>query len=494
MDFEEYLQTDWSTRTQIVNTVIAYFRDDYPVSIEKEFRLTSLDETMPWCVGWNYYSEQSSTMSSSSTESSYYPSRHDPKKRILGNIQACREKITPNDLKRFILSRSRFRLEQAAAIVVSAMVTAGRMDYARRLIREMDGILTTSFLWTPSYQVTETYIAKTMALHTLCRKLPRWFERVGMQIEKPESLADLVKVLLRVRRCEPMDRCLYIPLWMFEESGTEPPEHLQKFLDAQDHQGISWEFPSYPPREDVIILSKKSFRVLQTRIFELFRFWKPECRLQREASNLEREALFPMEWIEQNVLSTDNIVHLCQCFFHSQRQAQKKVLSTVHWWALVRRWEGKDLYQNDTKLQSTFERVLADIAAEQTTFDTKIIKETEFLETPERVATLVEQTCLLMRDYVNIYGAGDKKNLIVTSIEQKGARGPTNQYNLLCNILFDLKMKAWDLGIDDLPGQVHQFLRSDIMESHDNWEDDAFATGRIPGWELWLADREVGKG
>ncbi|KAJ5708091.1 hypothetical protein N7488_007892 [Penicillium malachiteum] len=213
-----------------------------------------------------------------------------------------------------------------------------------------------------------------------------------------------------------MDRYVYIPLWMFKGSGTEPSEHLRKFLDAQHSKGISWEYPSYPPRDNVIILSKKTFRVLQSRIFELFRFWKPECQLQREASNLEREALFPMEWIKQNVLSTDNIVHLCQCFFHCQRQAKKKVLSTVHWWALVRRWEGKDLYQNDTKLQSTFERVLADIAAEQTTFDTKIITETEFLETPERVASLDEQACLLMRNYVNIYGTGNRNNLIMKSI------------------------------------------------------------------------------
>ncbi|KAJ6015697.1 hypothetical protein N7540_010288 [Penicillium herquei] len=332
-----------------------------------------------------------------------------------------------------------------------------------------------------------------MALKTLCAKLPRWFERVGTKIEKPESLSDLVRVLLRVRRCEPIDRCLYIPLWMFKESGTEPPEHLRKFLDAQDHKGISWEFPSYPPKTDVIVLSKKTFRTLQSRIFELFRFWKPECQLQREASNLEREVLFPMEWIEQNVLNTENIVQLCQCFFHCQRQAQKKVLSTVHWWALVRKWEGKDLYQNDIKSQSTFERVLADIAAEETTLDTKNITETEFLETPERIATLVEQTCLMMRDYVDIYGSGNMNNLVMRSIEQKGIRGPTNQYNLLCNVLFDLKMKAWDSGIDDLPGQVHKFLRTDMMASRDNWDDDAFANGRVPGWELWLADR-AGKG
>ncbi|KAJ5731095.1 uncharacterized protein N7483_005603 [Penicillium malachiteum] len=279
---------------------------------------------------------------------------------------------------------------------------------------------------------------------------------------------------------------------MFKESE---PSRQSIYESSLTHRTIrEFPVPSYPPRRDAIFLSKRTFSTLQSRIFELFRFWKPECWLQREASNLEREALFPMKWIEHNVLSTDNIVHLCQCFFHCQRQAQEKVISTVHWWALVRKWEGKDLYQNDIKLESTFERVLADIAAEQTTFDTKTIVETKVRETPERVATLVEQNCLLMRDYVDMYGAGNRKNLVMTSMEQKGIRGPTNQYNLLCSILSDLKMKAWALGIDDLPGQVHKILRNDMMALRDNWDDGAFANGRIPGWELWLADREVEKG
>jgi hypothetical protein len=44
-----------------------------------------------------------------------------------------------------------------------------------------------------------------------------------------------------------------------------------------------------------------------------------------------------------------------------------------------------------------------------------------------------------------------------------------------------------------MPGPVRKFLAKDIMAWNSSFSDDAFAGGRVPGWEAWLAQRrEVG--
>ncbi|KAJ5814420.1 uncharacterized protein N7503_001170 [Penicillium pulvis] len=347
----------------------------------------------------------------------------------------------------------RLDLEQAAAVVVSAMVTSGHMDYARELVKEMIGILTSSNMWIPEDSDFVSSEAETIALRNLCAKFPVWIAKAGTEIEPPQSLSDLIEILLQDRRYAPRDRCLHIPNWMFKQSGTQRPEYMSEFHSTVSPSEISKAFPSFPPMDDVIALPRNTFRTLQRSIFRLFRFWRAEYRLQCDIQTLEGEAFFPTEWIDEHVLKADSIAYLGHWFFRCQRRLQKTVVSNVAWSRFLRKGEGKTIYQNNISLQSTFEKVLE-------TFVERFSggRDDESLGTPEKVLKVVDQTCMLMKEYVSLFGAGKKDNLVYKLGKRGGGgRGPVDQYNMLCDILAKLKRKAQDMGILTFRGQYLSF-------------------------------------
>lgn len=106
------------------------------------------------------------------------------------------------------------------------------------------------------------------------------------------------------------------------------------------------------------------------------------------------------------------------------------------------------------------------------------------LEPLKIFSRVIDQTCILRKEYVNVFGAGDKDNLVYKSGERGGwSRGPLNQHNMLCDILAEIKRKAKDMGISDLRGPVHKFLAKGTMSWNNAWGDDTFANGKVPGWE-----------
>jgi hypothetical protein len=103
---------------------------------------------------------------------------------------------------------------------------------------------------------------------------------------------------------------------------------------------------------------------------------------------------------------------------------------------------------------------------------------------------LLDRTCLLMRTYVDVHGAGDPEKLVFKAGVSGGSgRGPVDEYNVLCDVLKDLKARAAHEGIDPVPGPVYKFLAKDIMHWNKSWADDAFADGKVHGWVAWIADR-----
>ena len=72
----------------------------------------------------------------------------------------------------------------------------------------------------------------------------------------------------------------------------------------------------------------------------------------------------------------------------------------------------------------------------------------------------VKQTCLLMKEYVDVYGQGQREN-------------------------------AKDQGLNEVPGPVHKLLAKDIMHWSNAWGDDAFVDEKISGWEVWLRERSL---
>ncbi|KAJ9150534.1 hypothetical protein NKR19_g5243 [Coniochaeta hoffmannii] len=426
------------------------------------------------------------------------------KDRFVANVNACRNPKTDiHRLMTLIKNRTRLNLEQAAAAVVSALVNHDRLHDAALLVRELTGVLAASHMsegWEGT-DVSRNTLAKSRAeafahaaarAQLLCSKaVERRGELVG---EPPRNYHDFVVLLLRIRSVRPStkDRCLFIPRWMFEEAGIEPAGGHAEYLDEyqarlrgegrEDDVLRGYKFPEDPAGDDSIVLSKHSFRTLQRCILRLYRFLDPVARLTRRVRELEDRVLYASAWIDRQLRETDDVAKVAFWFFAYQRRLQLKVVSDDQWTRFLARGEGKLLYQNSVRMKSTFEEALAEIAG--------LGLDSLATAGSEDTLGLIDETCLLMREYVNVYGQGKKENLVF----QKGisggkGRGAVDQYNMLCVILRDLKLRAKEEGIEDLPGPVFKFLAKDIMHWNKSWDDDAFVNNKVHGWEEWVVKR-----
>lgn len=427
------------------------------------------------------------------------------KQRFIANVSACQSgKTDIHRLMTWMKNRNRLNLEQAAAAVVSAFVKHGRLDDAEVLVRELTGVLAVSYMgegWdagvsrnTLAKGAAEAFAHAAAKAHLWCSRAVEW--RGELAADEPRNYREFVKLLLRVRSVRPntKDRCLYIPRWMYDEAGIEPTGghavHLNEYqaqLEKEDRltdvlKGYKW--PENQAADDSIVLSKKMFRSLQRTVFRLYRFWDPIVRLRRAVRRLEDKVLYASAWIDQRLRETDDVAKVAFWFFAYQRRLQLKVVSDDQWTRFLAKGEGALLYQNSMRLKSTFETNLAKIAG----------LELDSLTTTsggnDDTLRLIDETCLLMKEYVDIYGGGKKENLVFQKGVKGGkGRGTVDEYNMLCVILRDLKMRAKDEGIEDLPGPVYKFLAKDIMYWNESWDDDAFANGKVHGWEDWVVKR-----
>jgi hypothetical protein len=423
--------------------------------------------------------------------------------RYISNVQALRNPATSiHRLTTLIRHRTRLTLEQAAGAVVAALVHHDRLADAETLVRELTGVLAVAHVglgWGAA-GVARTTLASAAAeaFGHLAARAQVWCSRAverrgGLGADAPRDYRELVGLLLRVRRAGGRGRrCLYIPRWMFEEAGIEPRGGHAAYLDGYEVEmeergqfldvlrGYRW--PEEPARDDSIVLSKHSFRTLQRGIFRLYRFWDPVVRLRRGVRGLEERVLYASGWIERQVRETDDVAKVAFWFFGHQRRLQLKVVSDDQWTRFLAKGEGVEIYQNNLKMKSTFEQALARIAG----------LELDSLTNGglEDTLGLIDETCLLMKDYVDVYGQGHKENLVFKQGVSGGSgRGAVNEYNMLCVILRELKSRAKAEGIEEVPGPVYKFLAKDIMSWNKSWADDAFANGKVHGWEEWVKKR-----
>lgn len=427
------------------------------------------------------------------------------KNRFIANVLACMNQ--KNDIHRlmtFMKNRNRLSLEQAAAAVVSAFVNHGRLDDAEVLVRELTGVLAVSHMkesldMTVSRNTLANSAAEAFA-HAAAKALvccSKAVERRGeLAVEAPRNYHDYIQLLLRVRSVRPRTkhRCLYIPRWIFEAAGIEPTGghavHLNEYQAALEEKGQlldvlkGYMWPENVAEHDSIVLSKHMFRILQRSIFRLYHFWDPVVRLRRRVRELEDQVLYASTWIDQQLRETDDVAKVAFWFFAYQRRLQLKVVSDDQWTRFLTKGEGSLLYQNSMKLKSTFEQTLARIAGLE--LDSLIRAGSQ------DTLALIDETCVLMKNYVDVYGQGRKENLVFQQGVRGGkGRGAVDEYNMLCVILRDLKLRAKDEGMEDLPGPVYKFLAKDIMHWNKSWDDDAFANGRVHGWEEWVVKRHL---
>ncbi|KAK1761753.1 hypothetical protein QBC33DRAFT_582165 [Phialemonium atrogriseum] len=395
--------------------------------------------------------------------------------RFLHNINACRNGTMDIYLLiKLIKSRTRLDLEQAAAAVVSAFVNAGRLDDAELLLRELTGVLARNRRQTHSQHAMEALAHCAEKVYAWCKKSCVDGE-TKLGPSRPQNHAELVGLLLRIRRVRPRNRCLYIPAWLFREAGIDPPGDHAAYLDGyqaklaargESRQGIlGYQWPQVEPDDGSIVLSKRMFRRVQTRIYRLYRFWNPAERLRRGVCRLEESVLYAAEWVNRRLRETDDVAKVACWFFAYQRRLQLKVVSDDSCTRFLAKGEGGTLYQNNLGMKSTFEEVLARVAG---------LGESDGLGAGSNdTVELIDRTCFLMRDYVDVYGEGKKENLIFSK-EQRGGKG-----------------RGPDQGIEKVPGPVYKFLAKDIMHWNNAWGDDAFAGGKVHGWEDWLRNKEV---
>lgn len=415
----------------------------------------------------------------------------DDVKRLKRNIHACCDsKVNVDFMKRNIVALHRLDLEQAAAIVISSIRSdvsiANRMGIVDALIKELDpSLLVQSCMWLDRDQqkgektVEEGKLSRLInLLWRMCTNTKYLTENVKLaQRRNIEDSPTLLPLFLRVRRCNPRTRCLFIPQWVFDTAGVKPPSEFAIW----DEQGRIT--PGHGPiapseHEDDIVLSRKAFRGLQRRLLHYHRFWDPAIRLRKAIVDFEKSVIYSSEHIKSMVLPSQDTLIVAHYFFALQRRLQRKVVSDLNWTGFLAKGESGNVLQNNPDIPTSFEQRLNEFSGQKG------------VPLAGHILPQIDQCCLLMEDYVSVYGKGDKNNLVFT-LEKRGGsgQGPVDDYNLLCDILKTLCKAAKEQGLA-YPGPVRKFLAKDIMAYNDSFADDAFANGRVPGWETWLAQRK----
>lgn len=406
--------------------------------------------------------------------------------RLQGNVHAC---CTPDRgiefMKRIIHSRQRLDLEQAAAVIISSIANDEKINGSERLVQQLvlglgSTMLTKSCMWIDSLEDKETVQE---------RKFNRYRDGVQKIIVSKDlttadtfsGWADIVKVLMRVRRHNRPRRCLFLPQWVFDAANIQAPEYFRTTWEihgAVGH-GIYPELPEGEQDGDGIVCSHNQFNYFQRRLFRFYRFWDPEIRLRKAVYSLQEDVKYSTDYIRTRIRDTDETLLVAHYFFALQRRLQLKVVSDNAWTSFLPKGGSSELFQNNICIISAFEEKL-----------TKFSGQTG-IPIAGNIGRLLQKCCLLMEEYVAVYAKGDRTKLVfVRDVRGGSGRGAVDSYNLLCDLLRLICTDKRSEGLEK-PGKVHKFLAKDIMSWNNSFADDAFANGKVPGWEPWLAERRV---
>lgn len=403
-------------------------------------------------------------------------------KHLKANIYACCDtRIDVAFMKSNIDMLLRLDLEQAAAVVISAIKNddgiANRSEIVRSLVSEVHPrILIDSCMWLEdSHTNSAKEIQRQKFNHLVTQTKQILQEKHKIDMSGIHDWQSLLPFLLRIRRCSPRSRCLFIPEWIFCEANTTPPSEFRVW-DDQGRVAGGHE-PTLAAGSDSIVLTRKKYRLVQRRLLRYFRFWDPEVQLRQKIKNLEANVIYSSELIRSQVLPSNNTLVVAHYFFALQRRLQRKVVSDLNWTGFLQKGESGNILQNNPEIPTTFEERLGAFSGQSG------------VPLSGSITSQIDQCCLLMESYVKVYGNGDCNELVfVRGVSGGAGRGAVDDYNLLCDILNTLCGKAKEERLE-MPGPVRKFLAKDIMSWNQSFDDDAFAGGRVPGWETWLAER-----
>ncbi|KAI4235948.1 MAG: hypothetical protein L6R40_006316 [Gallowayella cf. fulva] len=423
-------------------------------------------------------------------------SRQSPNIRCFqSNVRVCYDRFFDIEfMKTNIRMLNRVDLEQAAAVVISAIGNdpsiTERSEIVSVLIRELAPfLLTHSCMWLEEHQrhpkapINEGKLSRLISL-TKRMSNKSYSSAIDFEFDSPTAIirdwSNLLPLLLRVRRCSPRTRCLLIPQWIFDAAGINaPPAYASAVQDTKIDltPGHEPTVATTALSDEDIVLSRKAFRALQRRLLHYYRFWDPAIRLRKAITDFEANVIYSAEHIKSSVLPSRDTLTVAHYFLALQRRLQRKLVSDLGWTRFLEKGEGAKVFQNNPDIQSTFEQRLGEFSGQSG------------VPITGDVVVQIDRCCLLMEEYVRVYGKGDGQNLVFVRGRRGGSgRGAVDEYNLLCDIMRMLCQAAKTKGLAH-PGAVRKFLAKDIMAWNQSFGDDAFADGVVPGWETWLAER-----
>lgn len=90
--------------------------------------------------------------------------------------------------------------------------------------------------------------------------------------DKFSDWADIMKVLMRLRRHNRPRRCLFLPPWVFDAANINAQEHFRASWGISG-PGIYPELPEGEQDGEGIIFSHNKFNYFQKRLFRFYRYW-----------------------------------------------------------------------------------------------------------------------------------------------------------------------------------------------------------------------------
>lgn len=414
-------------------------------------------------------------------------------------VIGCTSSYTLDDLKNFFIHGNRIDIEVMASVIVSFLGP----EVGSHLVPHLSALYEAgACMWMDKPVAPETF--KQLPVGSgirgkfkIIKKMLQWkaFECLGLDSAEADAMKFL-ETLLKVRQ-KKKNTVLNIPNWVY-------------VLADVDQKTFKHKEPV-----EFINLSRHPFRVLQKWLtFGIGRALNDEKKYCRTAGYVEKRIL-GLATVDidgriitdhvRPILETKDPLALAFSFSCLQRILQCKVVSNMSWTAFLKK--GETVWQNQPNKLNTFQLAILEMIQKRkdsSSTDHKALNHIQFVEEDSEEGKLLElgkvrqqidDVCLMLEKYVELFGKGDYRNLVSTGLyDSSGA------YNSLCDSLQQLKLRYCSLkglrlkeaeASGEVPGHVQRFLALDIMFWNDSHDDDAFAGGRVPGWATYLAQRRL---
>uniref|UniRef100_A0A914DPK1 Uncharacterized protein n=1 Tax=Acrobeloides nanus TaxID=290746 RepID=A0A914DPK1_9BILA len=406
---------------------------------------------------------------------------------LLHNLNACRSpKVTKKTLLMYMQQEKRIDIEQAVGLVLSCIP----ISVAAKAVKHVESMLFNTHMWLDDKAtLEEEYLSIDEKRLGRMRQFLSQILKKDIDENDDEFIATLKSLRRNRRKLDHNQRLRF-------------KSKLLDKLDLEERQiwSESWKSAaqtSLGEKENALVISKNNFTRLQKMINRLEGNTSPTGIFVKQVADIEQQVRRSEAQISA-VEKSNDIVAIAYSFMALQRRLQCKVVSNNQWTDFLKKGESKEVLQNRPDLVTSFEKELAIHATDLLALNA--IRPTPDYGSQQSSSTNTASTlqdnelnrltfliCRQMRFYVDIFGNGKFENLRYRIGQHGGSnRGPVDSYNLLVDLLQEVKTRATAAKKPITIGPCYKFLAKDIMAWNNAWNDDAFAPGKIPGWFYFL--------